>query len=95
MLLDAQEQTVIVARLPRFEEAHRRRWTVQHGRTYHLRVVFRLPRIEVYVDDLLALQCAIWPANPTAPSVGVMVDRATAQVCRVTTYALGENTYRN
>jgi hypothetical protein len=88
VLLDAQEQTVIVARLPKFEGAHRRRWTVEYGRKYHLRVVFRLPRIEVYVDDMLALQCSIWLPSITAPSVGVIVDRGSVHLSKLAAYGL-------
>ena len=59
--LDAAEQTVFAATLPHFMECHRRRFPVELGRTYRLRVCIRPPRLEAYVDDLLVPCSAHWP----------------------------------
>jgi len=87
--LDAAEQTAFVGALPSFFECHRRRLPVQCERTYHLRVSLRPPRLELYVDDLLAVQCAVAPREFAAPSLGLFVDRGQVTIRDVAAYALG------
>ena len=74
--LDAAEQTAFAATLPAFIEIHRRRHAVEHGRTYHLRSSIRPPRLELYVDDLLTVQCALAPRDMGTPSIGLFVQRS-------------------
>lgn len=87
--LDVEEQCVFVARVPDFGDQRRWRYPVRHGQTYHLRVCLRWPRVEVFLDDELVLQCAMSPADWPAPSVGLFVDRGHARVDDLAVYALG------
>jgi hypothetical protein len=87
--LDAAAQTAFAATLPYFMEHHQRRFPVQTGQAYRLRVSLRFPRLELYVDDLLALQCALAPRDFATPSLGLFVDRGVATVSELTAYALG------
>ena len=88
--LDAAEQTAFAATLPYFMEHHRRRFPVEVGRPYHLRICLRYPRLELYVDDLLALQCALGPRDFATPSLGLFVDRGEVVVSGLTAYRLGQ-----
>ena len=87
--LDAGEQTAFVATLPSFAEAYRRRVPVEAGREYHLRACIRPPRVELYVDDLLAVQCAFAPREFRTPSIGVFVDRGEVLLRDLAAYRLG------
>ncbi len=87
-LLDADEQCVLATRLPDYVEQHRRRYTVQLGQAYHLRICVRPPRFEVYLDDVLVIQSATkFPENTTA-SVGLFVDRAVVELSNLSIYGL-------
>lgn len=87
--LDAAEQVAFVATLPAFMECHRRRLAVEHGRQYHLRAVLRPPRLELYVDDLLAVQCALAGRDWSAGSLGLFIDRGEATVRDLQAWRLG------
>ena len=86
--LDAAEQTAFAATLPSFMECHRRRFPVECGRTYHLRACIRPPRLELYVDDLLALQCAFAPRDMPDPALGLFVDRGVCTVADLAAYQI-------
>jgi hypothetical protein len=86
--IDAAEQTVFAATLPQFIENHKRRYPVRVGQAYRLRICVRFPRVEVYVDDLLALQGAVGPREFAKPTVGLFVDRGVAKVSDLTAYSL-------
>lgn len=87
--LDAAAQTAFAATLPYFMEHHQRRFPVQTGQAYRLRISLRFPRLELYVDDLLALQCALSPRDFATPSLGLFVDRGVATVSELTACELG------
>ncbi|MBE0695905.1 MAG: hypothetical protein IH586_03190, partial [Anaerolineaceae bacterium] len=87
--LDAETQQVAAARLPAFLQPHVRALPVEYNHPYTLRLCIRRPRFEVYVDDILALQGALdWQAAPT-PSVGLLVDRGSAEISELELYELG------
>jgi hypothetical protein len=87
--LDAEKQQVAAARLPAYIQPHVRAFPLEYGQPYHLRLCIRKPRFEVYVDDILVLQGALdWPPTP-APSIGLLVDRGTAEVSGLELYELG------
>ena len=91
VMLDARAGMVQAGLAPIFGEPWRRRWPIALGQPYRLRVMVRRPRVEVYVDDVLALQFA-WKAEQTASAsrrgIGLFVDRAQALVSEVEAYAL-------
>jgi hypothetical protein len=86
--LDAAEQTAFAATLPSFTENHKRRFPVRVGQAYRLRICVRFPRVEMYVDDLLALQAAVGAREFTKPTLGLFVDRGVASVGNLTAYQL-------
>jgi hypothetical protein len=87
--LDGSEQRAVAARLPAFDQQHVRAFPLEYGRSYHLRLCIRRPRFELFVDDILVLQGALnWQPAP-APSVGLFVDRGTAEVSGLALYELG------
>lgn len=88
-ILDAQEQSVSAAHLPNFNRQHRRCFPVQHGQTYHVRVIVRPPRCEVFVDDVLVLQAALELPETLAPGIGLFVDRGLAEIRDLSIYSLG------
>ena len=87
--LDAAEQIAFVASLPGFTEMFRRKFPVEVGQTYHLRVSLRMPRLELYVDDILAVQCAVAPRDFPNPSIGFFVDRGDVVVSNLILWTLG------
>lgn len=78
-LLDAERQQVALCTVPRFQVVDARRWSVERGREYHLRVVGNGEFIEVFLDDELVLQSVWYGARSGA--VGLLVDRGRAEFC--------------
>ena len=76
-LLDAANGEVALVSLAHFTPLQRRRWDVQPDKTYQLRIVVVGEMVEVYVDEVLILQCQI-PALKTG-GVGLFVDTGTAK----------------
>ena len=88
-MLDANEQRLVCARLPVFDQDRRRSVPVEYGKAYHLRLCMRPPRFEVFVDDILVLQSALEFPALTHPSVGLFVDRGVAEITNLAAYKLG------
>jgi len=89
VLLDAAAGQVTVGRLPVLSETYVRNHPIQAGREYHLRVCRRGLRCEVYVDDILVMQCALEPVESLSPGIGLIVDRAEASISGLAAYRLG------
>ncbi len=90
IFLDAEAQCVVAAQLPIFNQDRRQKFPVEYGKPYRLRVCIRLPRFELFIDDILVLQSAlVWPEMP-APSVGLFVDRGDAEISDLALYELGQ-----
>ncbi len=75
-LLDAERQQVALCTVPRFQVVDARRWPIELGRDYRVRVVGDGEFIEVFLDDELVLQC-VW-YGPRSGDVGFLVDRGRA-----------------
>lgn len=89
-LLEGRDQCLRAAHLNLFEDSTVRCWPLEMGRPYHLRVCIRRPWIEIYVGDLLVLQCSTEMAEPRRPSVGLFVDRGRAELTDIAVYALSD-----
>lgn len=87
-MLDAAEHVVQAGIAPGFGEPWCRHWEIERGKQYHMRVVVRRPRVEIYVDDLLVLQFAGIFSEVVQPSVGFFVDRGIVAISNLAVYAL-------
>lgn len=88
IMLDAEEGVVRAGTAPSFGEPWYRPWAIERGKTCHVRVMIRRPRVEVYVDDLLVLQFACPFADSPHASAGLFVDRGKAAITDMAVYAL-------
>jgi beta-fructofuranosidase len=88
IMLDADEKVVQATHAPHFPQGWTRNWEIIPGKAYHLRIVVRQPRVEVYIDDHLALQFAGTFAESVQPSVGLFVDRAAVKIDNLAAYEL-------
>ncbi|WP_167859243.1 glycoside hydrolase family protein [Paenibacillus cymbidii] len=88
VMIDADEGVVRAGIAAEFGEPWSRGWRIEHWRACHMRVVVRRPRVEVYIDDMLALQFGGKFADASRPSVGLFVDRAVATIGGLGIYAL-------
>ena len=87
-MLDAEEGIVRAAMAPHFAAGWSRLWPVRIGQDYRLRVMVRRPRVEVYVDDMLALQFAAPLPAAIRPSAALFLDRADVRIGEVAVYEL-------
>jgi hypothetical protein len=87
--VDAAEGTAFIGSLPSLFERQRRVADVGVDRAHHLRLSVRLPRLELYVDDLLAVQCAVGGRETPSASVGLYVDRGEVTVTDLAAWELG------
>ncbi len=87
--LDADRQWIVSARLPAFDQQNVREFPFENGRTYRMRLCIRQPRFEIYVDDILVLQGALHWVPALSPSVGLFIDRGSAEVRGLELYELG------
>ncbi|MBO9604467.1 MAG: hypothetical protein J7639_00875 [Paenibacillaceae bacterium] len=90
-MLNAEEGAVQASVAPHFGPLWSRKWTIERGRRYHLRIIVRRPRVEVYVDNLLALQFAETFAASPHPSVALFVDRAEVEIADLAVHALSSD----
>ena len=85
---DTEEDAVKASITPHFGETWSRNWDIKSGQTYHIRVVIRQPRVEVYIDDLLVLHFSKKFAESLQRRVGLFVDRVTTRLINLAIYAL-------
>jgi beta-fructofuranosidase len=88
IILDIETQKVIVAKTPVFHEQYTRNHALKPQQSYHLRVNIRYPIVDVYIDDILVIQCAVQNTAITNPAVGLFVDRARVQITNLSAYQL-------
>ena len=67
-LLDAERQQVALCTVPRFQVVDARRWPIERGRDYRVRVVGNGEFIEVFLDDELVLQMRLVRTRGAATS---------------------------
>ena len=85
-LLDVDRQEVALFTVPRFQVVDARRWALERGRVYSLRVVGNGEFLEVFLDSVLVLQC-VWYGDRSG-RVGILVDRGTASFANLELLAL-------
>lgn len=78
--IDAVDGAAFVGTLPHLFERHLRSARFDRDRPHHLRVMVHLPRVEVYLDEVLVMQCAVADRETPRPSLGLYVDRAEVDV---------------
>ncbi len=80
-LLDFARGQVGFFTVPRFQLVDMRKWALQLGRKYHVKVLANREFIEVYIDDVLVLQfvCHFTPEG----RFGLLVDRGAARFTNI------------
>jgi hypothetical protein len=68
--------------MPRFDILMRRTWPLSPGERYRLRVIFVGEFVEVYIDDVLALNAFL--EMPVSGGMGLYVEEGTAQFRNMT-----------
>lgn len=77
VFLDYKWQKLIFCRMPGIEIIDCRKCSLEYGRNYHLRVVCLGNHYEVYVDDVLYIQCVSYLFRDGV--MGLFLDRAQAE----------------
>ena len=75
-ILDFKWQKLLLCTMPRMETVDCRAVSLTPGQTYHLRVMCYGIHYEVYLDDILLIQCVSYPFQ--GGSAGLLADRAHA-----------------
>lgn len=88
IIIDIELQKILVTRTPVMQELYIRDCPLKTQQLYHLRVSIRYPLIDVYLDDILIIQCAAKNVPMTNPSVGLFVDRAKVRISDLFAYEL-------